>query len=62
MKKLENKETKKGYPLLPYLIGLFVTVIFLVLLSYLVDLRNRDELSIYVEPQNSITENVSLEI
>ena len=35
---------RKAYPVLPYLIGLFVTVIALVLLSYLVQLRNRQEL------------------
>ena len=47
---------------MPYLIGLFVTVIVLVLLSYLVQLRNRDELCSYQTPQSCITENISIGI
>ena len=47
MKRAENKEKKKAYPLMPYLIGLFVTVVVLVVLSYLVQLRNNQELSGY---------------
>lgn len=45
---------RKAYPILPYLIGLFVTVIALVLLSYLVQLRNRQELMQVDESQSSI--------
>lgn len=59
MKKTENKERKKAYPLLPYLIGLFVTVIVLVLLSYLVELRNNQELDFYA-PKNNIIENTNI--
>lgn len=62
MKRVENKRTGKAYPLMPYLIGLFVTVIVLVLLSYLVQLRNRDELCSYQTPQSCITENISIGI
>ena len=41
-----KKKKKKQYPLLPYLIGLFVMVVVLVMLSYLMQLRNRQELKI----------------
>lgn len=61
MKKAENKEKKKAYPLMPYLIGLFVTVVVLVLLSYLVQLRNKEELNLY-SPQNCIIETTNLEL
>ena len=47
MKRTENKSTKRAYPLLPYLIGLFVTVVVLVLFSYLVQLRNKQELQLF---------------
>lgn len=40
MKKLENNTHKKKYPLIPYLIGLLVTVVVLVLISYMAELRN----------------------
>ena len=53
MKKAENRETKKGYPILPYLIGLFITVIALVVLSYLMQMRNKQEL-LYNANQNYI--------
>ena len=45
MKRPENNGTKRAYPIMPYLIGLFVTVIVLVLFSYLMQLRNKQELS-----------------
>ena len=60
MKKAENTEKKKVYPLLPYLVGLFITVVFLVVLSYLVELRNNQEL--VRTPQSFITESVNIEI
>lgn len=60
MKKAENIEKKKVYPLLPYLVGLFITVVFLVVLSYLVELRNNQEL--FRTPQSFITESVNIEI
>ena len=60
MKKAENIEKKKVYPLLPYLVGLFITVVFLVVLSYLVELRNNQEL--VRAPQSFITESVNIEI
>lgn len=60
MKKAENTEKKKVYPLLPYLVGLFITVVFLVVLSYLVELRNNQEL--VRAPQSFITESVNIEI
>ena len=44
MKKTERNEVKKAYPVPPYLIGLFVMVVTLVLLSYFVQLRNKQEL------------------
>ena len=47
MKKIEKTETKKGYPIMPYLIGLFITVIALVVLSYLMQMRNKQELIDY---------------
>jgi len=56
MKKPESRATKKAYPVMPYLIGLFVTVIILVLLSYLVELRNKDQLSYYETPQSYVSE------
>ena|GEM_PF-3802136 len=46
MKRTENKGAKRAYPLMPYLIGLFVTVVVLVLFSYLVQLRNKQELQL----------------
>ena len=60
MKKAENTEKKKVYPLLPYLVGLFITVVFLVVLSYLVELRNNQEL--VRTPQSFITESENIEI
>jgi hypothetical protein len=60
MKKPESRATKRAYPVMPYLIGLFVTVIVLVLLSYLVGLRNKDELHTYETPQNHLTEYVNI--
>ncbi len=56
MKKPESRAKKKPYPVMPYLIGLFVTVIVLVLLSYLVELRNKDELRSYETPQSYVSE------
>ncbi|PKM72338.1 MAG: hypothetical protein CVU91_10080 [Firmicutes bacterium HGW-Firmicutes-16] len=56
MKKPESRATKRAYPVMPYLIGLFVTVIVLVLLSYLVELRNKDELGTFETPQNIVAE------
>lgn len=44
MKKANETEKKKGYPIMPYLIGLFITVIALVVLSYLMQMRNKQEL------------------
>lgn len=41
-----KKKQKKQYPLLPYLIGLFVMVVVLVVLSYLMQLRNKQELKV----------------
>lgn len=61
MKKAENKEKKKAYPLMPYLIGLFITVVVLVLLSYLVQRRNNQELNFY-PPQSCIIETINIEI
>ena len=59
MKRVENRSKNKAYPLMPYLIGLFVTVIVLVLLSYLVQLRNRGELCTNQFSQSYISENMS---
>lgn len=60
MKRIENKRKKSAYPLMPYLIGLFVTVVVLVVLSYLVQLRNKQELNLFVPPsyisQSIVTE------
>ncbi|MGI5979090.1 MAG: hypothetical protein ACOX66_06265 [Oscillospiraceae bacterium] len=44
--KAPEDHAKKPYPLLPYLIGLFVMVVVLVVLSYLMQLRNRQELAV----------------
>jgi len=49
-KKQPSEGTKKPYPLLPYLIGLFVMVVALVVLSYLMQLRNKQELNIPTSP------------
>lgn len=50
---------KKPYPLLPYLIGLFVMVVALVVLSYLMQLRNKQELNIPTSPSAcTMTETV----
>jgi len=43
--KQPKTKQKKPYPLLPYLIGLFVMVVALVVLSYLMQLRNKQELT-----------------
>ncbi|MEA4895312.1 MAG: hypothetical protein VB064_08615 [Oscillospiraceae bacterium] len=59
MKKPTSRVTKKAYPVIPYLVGLFITVIVLVLLSYLVGLRNKNELLTYETPQSFITEYVN---
>lgn len=60
MKRAENKEKKKAYPLMPYLIGLFITVVVLVVLSYLVQQRNNREQSVYT-PLSCITESINIE-
>ena len=44
--KQPKTKQKKPYPLLPYLIGLFVMVVALVVLSYLMQLRNKQELKV----------------
>ncbi len=62
MKRPENRSTKKPYPIMPYLVGLFITVIVLVLLSYLVELRNRDELRTYEAPQSYVSEYSALAV
>jgi len=59
VKRAENKEKKKAYPLMPYLIGLFVTVVVLVVLSYLVQLRNNQELSCYT-PLCCVIESINI--
>lgn len=61
MKRTENKGKKAVYPLMPYLIGLFVTVVVLVVLSYLVQLRNKQELNLYT-PQSCISEIIAVEL
>ena len=61
MKQTENKDKKKIYPVLPYLIGLFITVVVLVVLSYLVELRNNQELNFF-NPQTCIIENENIRI
>ena len=61
MKQAEKKEKKKIYPVLPYLIGLFITVVVLVVLSYLVELRNNQELNFYT-PQSYIIESENIGI
>ena len=50
-----GKRTKKQYPLLPYLIGLFVMVVVLVVLSYLMQLRNRQELKVPASASCTVT-------
>lgn len=60
MKRAEDKEKRKAYPLMPYLIGLFITVVVLVVLSYLVQQRNNREQSVYT-PQISSTESINME-
>ena len=49
-KKQPSDGAKQPYPLLPYLIGLFVMVVALVVLSYLMQLRNKQELDIPASP------------
>lgn len=63
MKKAENNNTttKKAYPLMPYLVGLFITVVVLVLLSYLVQLRNKQRLTL-CQPQSNLTQSVYIEV
>ncbi|NLH00680.1 MAG: hypothetical protein GX488_02050 [Clostridiales bacterium] len=53
MKKAVQEKKKKAYPILPYLISLFVIVVALVLLSYLMQLRNRQELVQFSENQSA---------
>lgn len=60
MKRAEDKDKKKAYPLMPYLIGLFITVVVLVVLSYLVQLRNTREQNVYTS-QSFITESINIE-
>ena len=52
----ENNGQKKPYPLLPYLIGLFVMVVVLVVLSYLMQLRNKQELVTPTSASYTVTE------
>lgn len=49
-KKQPPEGTKKSYPLRPYLVGLFVMVVALVVLSYLMKLRNKQELTTPTSP------------
>ena len=58
-KKQPSDGAKQPYPLLPYLIGLFVMVVALVVLSYLMQLRNKQELNIPTSPSAcTMTETV----
>ena len=57
MKKANETEKKKGYPIMPYLIGLFITVIALVVLSYLMQMRNKQELINHVDNNIEISCN-----
>ena len=61
MKRIENKRKKSAYPLMPYLIGLFVTVVVLVVLSYLVQLRNKQELNLFI-PTSYISQSIVTEL
>lgn len=61
MKKIENNRKKTSYPLMPYLIGLFITVVVLVVLSYLVQLRNNQELNLFV-PSSFISQSFEAEL
>ena len=45
MKKAETGRRKRTYPVITYLVGLFAMVIALVVLSYLMGLRDRQELT-----------------
>lgn len=42
-KGVQNKENQKKYPLLPYIITMFLVVIAIVLVSYFAQLRNNNE-------------------
>ena len=46
---------------MPYLIGLFITVVVLVVLSYLVQLRNNQELNLFV-PSSCISQSFETEL
>jgi len=61
MKKAESKGIKKKYPIMPYLIGLLVTVIVLVLISYMAELRNTkgELLNFNQKPGNAIVYTVN---
>ncbi len=62
MKRTDNKGKKAGYPLTPYLVGLFITVVVLVLLSYLVQLRNKQELNLSVPSDYYISQSIVAEL
>jgi len=61
MKRAENKGAKKKYPIMPYLIGLLITVIVLVLISYMAELRNTkgELLNFNEKPGNAIVYTVN---
>lgn len=54
MKGVENKENQKKYPLLPYILAMFVVVVALVLVSYFAQQRsNSEQMSQYSEQHTS---------
>ncbi|MBS7402591.1 MAG: hypothetical protein KIG37_03505 [Oscillospiraceae bacterium] len=58
-----SKKEKKQYPLRPYIIGLLITVIMIVLLSYFAQQRNNNiQMSRYGEQHSSQIEEVNKRI
>ena len=57
-----NEKNRKKYPLLPYLIGMFVVVIPLVLLSYFAQQRNDKQLNSFSQEHSYKIEDLNSRI
>lgn len=53
IKGTENKDNQRKYPLLPYIIAMFLVVIAIVLVSYFAQMRNSNEQIIKYNQQHS---------
>ncbi len=54
-----NSENRKKYPIMPYLVGMFVVVVALVLISYFAQQRNNQQLSNFSQEHSYKIEDIN---